>query len=36
LLKVSRETFDIILEKVPWQYHVVRFPWMTLPLVVEW
>lgn len=36
LLKVSRETFDIVLEKVPWQYHVVRFPWMTLPLVVEW
>jgi len=36
LLKVSKETFDVVLDELPWQYHVVRLPWMTLPIVIEW
>lgn len=36
LLKVSKETFDIVLEKLSWQYHAVRLPWMNLPILIEW
>lgn len=36
LLQVKRETYDILLEKVPWSWQIVRLPWMNQILVVEW
>lgn len=36
LLQVKRETYDILLEKVPWSFQIVRLPWMKHILIVEW
>ncbi|MEL6556576.1 MAG: contractile injection system tape measure protein, partial [Bacteroidota bacterium] len=36
LLQVQRETYDILLQKLPWGYHTVSLPWMDRVLVVEW
>jgi uncharacterized protein (DUF2267 family) len=36
LLRVERETFDIVLERFPWSWEWVKLPWMEAPLRVEW
>jgi hypothetical protein len=36
LLRVERETFDIVLDRFPWSWEWVRLPWMAAPLRVEW
>lgn len=36
VLVVNRETFDIVLDKIQWDYHIIRYPWMKFPLMVEW
>jgi hypothetical protein len=36
LLRVERETFDIVLDCFPWGWEWVRLPWMAAPLRVEW
>jgi hypothetical protein len=36
LLRVERETYDIVLERFPWTVNWVKLPWMTAPLRVEW
>jgi hypothetical protein len=36
LLRVERETFDIVLERFPWSVEWVKLSWMNLPLRVEW
>lgn len=36
LLQVRKETFDILLGRLPWSYQVVKLPWMTTAIFVEW
>jgi hypothetical protein len=36
LLRVERETYDIVLERFPWTIDWVKLPWMVAPLRVEW
>jgi hypothetical protein len=36
LLRVERQTYDIVLERFPWAWGWVRLPWMAAPLRVEW
>ena len=35
-LKIRPSSFDILLDKVPWSYSVLKFPWMKKPLFVTW
>jgi hypothetical protein len=36
LLRVERQTFDVLLDRLPWPISWVRLPWMQTPLQVEW
>ena len=36
LLQVERKTMDILLDRLPWGFNVIRFPWMEHMLFVEW
>ncbi len=36
LLRVERETYDVVLDRFPWSLDWVRLPWMEAPLRVEW
>jgi Contractile injection system tape measure protein len=36
VLQVERGSFDVLLDKLPWGIGVVRLPWMTSMLWVEW
>ncbi|MGD1844683.1 MAG: contractile injection system tape measure protein [Salibacteraceae bacterium] len=35
-LKVHRESFDLLLDKLPWSIGTVHLPWMPAPLYIEW
>lgn len=36
LLRVERETYDVVLDRFPWTIQWVKLPWMDAPLRVEW
>lgn len=36
LLQVERQSFDVLLDRLPWGIGVVRLPWMSRMLWVEW
>jgi hypothetical protein len=36
LLRVERESYDIVLDRFPWGWEWVKLPWMAAPLRVEW
>mgnify|MGYP000943005923 CR=1 FL=1 len=36
LLRVKRETYDVVLDRFPWTIQWVKLPWMEAPLRVEW
>jgi hypothetical protein len=36
LLRVERETHDIVLDRFPWGVSIIRLPWMTAIMQVEW
>jgi hypothetical protein len=36
ILRVERETFDLVLDRFPWSFSWVKLPWMEIPLGVEW
>ncbi len=36
LLRVERQTYDIVLDRFPWGWEWLRLPWMDAPLRVEW
>jgi len=36
LLRVERETHDIVLDRFPWSVRVVKLPWMAALMQVEW
>ncbi|TVR53716.1 MAG: hypothetical protein EA421_10300, partial [Gemmatimonadales bacterium] len=35
-LHVEGKAFDMLLDRLPWSYAIVRFRWMPFPLHVEW
>jgi hypothetical protein len=35
-LRVEGRAYDMLLDRLPWSYAVVRQRWMPLPLMVEW
>lgn len=36
ILKVERKAFDILIERIPWSFSIIKFPWMRKILYVEW
>jgi hypothetical protein len=36
LLRIETQTFDILLDDLPWGISIVKFPWMEKLLWVEW
>ena len=36
LLQVEQETYDVLLDRLPWSIRVVKLPWMDEILYVEW
>ena len=36
LLRPQGETFDLLLDRLPWSWGWVRLPWMADPLQVQW
>lgn len=36
LLRVPRETHDVVLDRFPWSFSVLGFPWMDARVQVEW
>ena len=36
LLRVERQTQDVVLDRLPWEVQWVGLPWMPRPLLVEW
>lgn len=36
LLRVSRETYDIVLDQFPWSFQTIKLPWMERAIYVEW
>jgi hypothetical protein len=36
LLRVVRQSYDIVLDRLPWTMEWVRLPWMQAPLKIEW
>jgi hypothetical protein len=36
LLQVARESYDLVLDRFPWQWQWVQLPWMNAPVRVEW
>ncbi|MGK7914342.1 MAG: contractile injection system tape measure protein, partial [Prochloraceae cyanobacterium] len=36
LLQVKQETYDVLLDRLPWSISVVKLPWMNELLHVEW
>jgi hypothetical protein len=35
-LAVEREAFDVLLAHLPWSISIVKLPWMTHPIFVDW
>jgi hypothetical protein len=35
-LKVTQGTFDMLLDRLPWGYKMIKFAWMAVPLDVTW
>ncbi|MEH1945278.1 MAG: contractile injection system tape measure protein [Nostoc sp.] len=36
LLQVEHETYDVLLDRIPWSIQVIKLPWMDKILYVEW
>lgn len=32
----EQQSIDVLLEFIPWSFHIVRLPWMKKPVIVEW
>ncbi len=35
-LTVEKRPYDILLERLPFSYNIIKLPWMTKPLCVNW
>lgn len=36
VLRVEQRGYDVILQTLPWSFGMIKFSWMTKPLIVEW
>ena len=36
LLRVERQSWDIVLARLPWSSNIVKLPWMAAVLQVQW
>ena len=36
LLRVERESYDLVLDRFPWSFEWIKLPWMKAALRVEW
>lgn len=36
LLQIERETYDVLLDQLPWSIQVIKLPWMEQVLYTEW
>jgi hypothetical protein len=36
LLQVEQKTIDILLNRIPWSFSIIKTPWMKTKLTVEW
>lgn len=36
LLQIEHETYDVLLDRIPWSIQVIKLPWMDKILYVEW
>lgn len=36
LVQVTRETYDVVLDHLPWSFDWIKLPWMQTPVRVEW
>lgn len=35
-LAIERRSIDILMDHIPWNYSVIKLPWMEKPLYIEW
>jgi hypothetical protein len=35
-IKVNSKTFDVLMDRIPWSFATIKFPWMAELLYVEW
>jgi hypothetical protein len=35
-LKVEKQSYDLLLDHLPWSYSIVKLPWMLKPVYVQW
>ncbi|MHB1099102.1 MAG: contractile injection system tape measure protein, partial [Burkholderiales bacterium] len=35
-LKVEQKGIDVLLDRLPWSFSIIRHPWMIQPIYVEW
>lgn len=35
-LQVEARAYDILIEKIPWAFSIIKFPWMKTPLFTQW
>lgn len=35
-LNIIPRPFDMLLDKLPWSFQTIKYPWMDLPLFVQW
>lgn len=35
-LRIERKSIDVILETVPWNFHIIKLPWLQNIFTVEW
>jgi hypothetical protein len=35
-LKVEERAFDVLLDRIPWSYSTIKYPWMQRVIYVEW
>lgn len=36
ILKVEQKGFDVLIDKIPWSFNLIKFPWMNKPIHVDW
>jgi hypothetical protein len=36
VLQVEQKAFDILLDRIPWSYSIIKHSWMNKPVYVEW
>ncbi|MCB0612385.1 MAG: hypothetical protein KDC75_03735 [Phaeodactylibacter sp.] len=36
MLRIERETYDLVLDRFPWSFKIIKLPWMDFVLYVEW